>query len=65
MAPGNREQLDRKFLAWIWNYPKTRRPRILERLGRLPASTAVVRLTSRRAVRLWLAGLAPAEAVAA
>jgi adenylate kinase family enzyme len=54
MTEGNRERLDLAFLAWIWNYPRTRRPGIVRQLDALPPSTQVIRLTSRRAARKWL-----------
>ena len=66
MTEGNRERLDPAFLKWIWNYPRTRRPGILRALRALPASVDVVRLTSRRAMREWLASVpAATEARAA
>ena len=64
MTEGNRERLDPAFIKWIWNYPRTRRPGILRQLKLLPATTEVVRLTSRRAMRDWLAAI-PATARAA
>ena len=59
MAPGLREKIDLAFLQWIWGYPKTRRPGILQLLQRLPSTTVVVRLRSRREMRDWLAAIAP------
>jgi len=32
MADGCREQLSFEFLAWIWNYPKRSRPKVVRRL---------------------------------
>ena len=57
MAPGLNDKLDLAFLRWIWGYPNTRRPGILKQLGELPASTRVVRLTSRAAIREFLAAV--------
>jgi adenylate kinase family enzyme len=57
MTPGNRDKLDPKFLQWIWNYPRTRRPGIVRQLSELPTTTRVVRLTSRRAMREFLANV--------
>ena len=57
MTPGNADKLDLKFLQWIWGYPRTRRPGILRQLAELPESTEVVRLTSRAAVREFLANV--------
>jgi adenylate kinase family enzyme len=60
MAPGLNDKLDLEFVRWIWGYPNTRRPGILRQLAELPPSTRIVRLTSRRAIREWLASVAPA-----
>ena len=65
MTEGNREKLDPAFLKWIWGDPRTRRPGILRKLAALPPSTDVVRLTSRRAMRDWLAAVPAARASAA
>lgn len=35
MAPGCPERIEFKFLKWIWDYPRARRPGILEQLERL------------------------------
>lgn len=51
------EKLDLKFLRWIWSYPSTRRPGILRQLAELPESTEVVHLTSRAAIRQFLANV--------
>jgi adenylate kinase family enzyme len=61
MTEGNPERFDRAFLAWIWSYPRTRRPKILRKLEALPPAVQVVRLTSRRAMREWLAAVGPAR----
>jgi len=55
MTPGNADKLDLRFLQWIWGYPRTRRPGIAAQLAALPQTTQVVRLTSRRAMREYLA----------
>ena len=65
MTPGNADKLDLKFLRWIWGYPRTRRPGIVAQLDVLPSTTRVVRLTSHRAAREFLAALAPTPATAA
>jgi adenylate kinase family enzyme len=57
MAPGLNDKLDLEFLRWIWGYPRTRRPGILRQLGELPPSTEIVRLTSRAAIREYLANV--------
>jgi adenylate kinase family enzyme len=58
MTPGNAEKLDLAFLGWIWGYPRTRRPGILAQLDALPPATRVARLTSHRAAREFLEGVA-------
>ena len=50
------------FVRWIWRFPRTARPRILELLERHAADTDVVVLRSRRQVRRWLASQ-PAQTV--
>jgi len=54
LAEGLQDKLDLTFLKWIWDYPTSRRPVILDRLAKLPATTTVVRLRSRGAVREFL-----------
>jgi adenylate kinase family enzyme len=61
MVPGQRERIDLKFLWWIVRYPDTRRPGVLARLAKVPATTQVFRIRSRRAAREMLDRLAPAE----
>lgn len=58
MTPGNADKLELKFLAWIWGYPRTRRPGILAQLAALPSTTRVVRLRSRREISTFLAAVA-------
>lgn len=60
MVPGQRERIDLKFLWWIFRYPDTRRPGVLARLAKLPPSTQVIRVRSRREARETLDSLAPA-----
>jgi adenylate kinase family enzyme len=54
MGEGCPERFDWAFLRWIWAFRKRSRPRIVEKLGALPASTRVVVLTSRRDMARWL-----------
>lgn len=60
MAPGLKERIDFEFLWWIFRYPDTRRPAVLARLAKLPATTQVIRIRSRRQAREVLDSLAPA-----
>jgi adenylate kinase family enzyme len=55
MAPGCPERLDLEFLRWIWGYPRTRRPRVLELLAGFERAggTAVV-LRSRNEIESFL-----------
>ena len=57
MAPGCPEQMSWEFLRWVWEYPRTRRPQMLRRLGELPPGTRPVVLRSRAEVARWLATL--------
>ena len=57
MVDGQRERIDLAFLWWIFRYPDTRRPGVLERLSKLPAETRVVRIRSRREAREVLDGI--------
>ncbi|HEY8238545.1 MAG TPA: hypothetical protein VIF63_03840 [Candidatus Limnocylindrales bacterium] len=63
--PQNHDKLELTFLRWIWTYPNEKRPEVLARLEKLPATTTVVRLRSRREIREYLAGVAPAGEAAA
>jgi len=36
MAAGVNERFDIDFLKWVWDYPKTKKPLILEKLEQLP-----------------------------
>lgn len=49
------ERLTHEFLRWIWNYPKSRRPALLQKLSSLKGKR-VVRLRSRREVATFLRG---------
>ena len=60
MRPENNDKLELEFLRWIWTYPSLKRPEVLARLAALPPSTRVVRLRSRREIRQFLEGVAPA-----
>ncbi len=53
IAPGCPEQLSWEFIAWVWSYRKTRRPKILERLREVRHARAVV-LSSRGEVERFL-----------
>ncbi|MGF3104705.1 DNA topology modulation protein [Rossellomorea sp. DUT-2] len=54
MGEGCEERFDLKFIKWIWNYPKTSRPEILNRLKQLPKDKQVIMLKSPKEVQLFL-----------
>jgi adenylate kinase family enzyme len=59
LPEGAREGLDLPLLRWIWRYPNTDRPRVLELLEQLEArGVATHRLRSRAEVRRFLRRLA-------
>jgi adenylate kinase family enzyme len=53
VAPGNPERLGWEFLAWIWSYPSSRRPKILAKLRTLESKRVVI-LSSQRDVDRFL-----------
>jgi adenylate kinase family enzyme len=55
VAPGCPDRLTFEFLAWIWNYPRARRPQVLRKLRALPNDRAVHVLSSRKDVEAFLA----------
>jgi adenylate kinase family enzyme len=55
MAAGCDEKLDTEFILWIWNYPKTRRPRILEWMRENAGSKKMIRLRSPAEAETFLA----------
>lgn len=50
IAEGCPEQLSWEFVRWIWGYPATRRPGILQRLAALDAGQRVIILRTRAEV---------------
>jgi adenylate kinase family enzyme len=55
VTAGCPETLTWKFVRWVWTYRSRRRPGVLERLSRLPASVRVVILRSDADVEAFLA----------
>ena len=51
MGPGCEERFDPKFLKWVWDYPKSQRPNVINRLQALPDNKQVIILHSRTEVR--------------
>ena len=60
MPAGCDERASLAFLRWIWSYPATRRPAVLERLAALRPDQRVVILRSRAEVERFLASVPPA-----
>ena len=54
MAPNCPERLNWPFLAYVWNYPRKRRPEVLRRLEHHAPAKTVVRLATPRQVRRFL-----------
>ncbi|MFC4386224.1 DNA topology modulation protein [Gracilibacillus marinus] len=54
MGEGCKERIDVHFLKWIWNYPKTKRPEILNKLEHLKEVKQVVILQSPNEVKKFL-----------
>ncbi len=59
VAAGCPEAVSVEFLRWIWTYPARSRPKVLAAVERAGMSDRLVRLRSPRAVRRWLAAIAP------
>ena len=60
IAPGCPERFDRQFLEylrWIWGYPSTRRPSVLQRIERLGSGAQVHILRSRRDVEVFVSDI--------
>lgn len=57
LPEGCEEAVDREFLTYIWTYRRRAAPRLHRALAEDAPELPVVRLTSRRAVRRWLATL--------
>ena len=50
MTAGCNEKFDWEFLGWIWNFQKTTKPKIEERLKRFGREKTVIRLHSKKEV---------------
>ncbi len=57
LPEGCAEQLDLSFLRWVWSYPQTTRPRVLELLARIHQRVDTHRLRSRAEVKRFLDAL--------
>ncbi len=54
MAEGCNEKVDLEFLGWIWNFQKTTKPKIEERLQKFEAEKTIIRLKSTQDVEIFL-----------
>ncbi len=54
MKEGCNEKLDFKFLRWVWDYPKTKKPNVLAKLERLSEEKNIIVLTSPKEVENFL-----------
>ncbi|MBA2175218.1 DNA topology modulation protein [Halobacillus locisalis] len=54
MAEGCEERFDFEFFKWIWSYPKTKRPEIINRLEQLSDNQRVVILKSSKEVQQFI-----------
>jgi len=57
MSEGCNEKIDFEFLSWVWNFPKTTKPVIEERLKRFGAGKTIIRLRSPREVEEFFRNL--------
>lgn len=54
MAEGVEERFDLNFIKWIWNYPKSIRLIVLQRLEKLPKDKAIIILKSPKEAKRFL-----------
>jgi adenylate kinase family enzyme len=54
MREGCNEKLDFKFLKWIWDYPKVKRPTVLMKLEKLSKEKKIIILKSPKEVQNFL-----------
>lgn len=58
MGDGCKEKIDLEFLGWVWNFRKTTKPKIEQRLLRLERSVRIVRLRTPGETKAFLAEVA-------
>lgn len=61
MTEGCNEKLDLEFLGWIWNFQKTTKPKIEERLKRFENEKTIIYLRSPKEVENFLNNLKKME----
>lgn len=54
MGVGCKERVNLGFIKWIWNYPKTKRPEILERLKQLSNDKQIIILRTPKQIHNFL-----------
>ncbi|TWT09109.1 DNA topology modulation protein [Planomicrobium sp. CPCC 101079] len=54
MAVGCKEKINLDFLRWVWQYPHTKRPGVLDMLYNLSAEKTIIILDSPRKVQAFL-----------
>ena len=54
MGEGCEERFSFEFFEWIWEYPKTKRPKILDRLKQLSKEKEVIILKSPKEVENYI-----------
>ncbi|MFC4408845.1 DNA topology modulation protein [Chungangia koreensis] len=54
MGAGCEEKIDLKFIKWVWDYPKAKRPDILKKLGQLSKDKQVIILKSPKEIRSYI-----------
>jgi adenylate kinase family enzyme len=54
LAPGCYEKIDWEFFKWIWDYPRDKRPRVMEVLDRYADSVQIIHLKGDREVRAFI-----------
>lgn len=57
MAEGCEERVRLEFLKWVWEYPEKQKPKILEKLHRLPNEKEIIILKSPKDVREFIANV--------
>jgi len=60
MAANCPERLEWEFLKYVWEFPKKKRPKILQKLQALPDSQQVIVLRSPAEVKAYVRSLTPA-----
>jgi len=57
VAEGCPEKLDWEFVSWVWNYPRTSRPKVMKLLREHAETKQIIWLRSRSEVRRFLEGI--------